>query len=46
MIDRAEERMRAILQTHKPEPMPPGADAEIDRILAEARRYYKKKGLL
>jgi trimethylamine--corrinoid protein Co-methyltransferase len=46
VIDRAAERMRAILQTHKPEPMPPGADAEIDRILAEARDYYRKKGLL
>jgi trimethylamine:corrinoid methyltransferase-like protein len=45
-IDRAAERMREIVETHKPEPMPPGADAEIDRILAEARNYYKKKGLL
>jgi trimethylamine--corrinoid protein Co-methyltransferase len=46
MIDRAAERMRSILETHKPEPMPPGADAEIDRILAEARDFYRKKGLL
>ncbi len=38
--------MDDILRIHKPKPMPPDRDVEIDRILEEARSYYRKKGLL
>jgi trimethylamine--corrinoid protein Co-methyltransferase len=46
MIEKAKERMDEILRNHKPKPMPPDRDKEIDRILSDARNYYKKKGLL
>jgi len=46
IIDKAEERMEEILVTHKPKPLTPEEDKEIDRILDEARKYYKGKELL
>ena len=46
VIDKAKERMEHIIKTHKVKPLSPDADREIDRILAEARKYYKNKGLL
>jgi len=45
-LDRAKERMEEILATHKPKPLTPGEDMEIERILEGARKYYKEKGLL
>jgi len=46
VIDKARERMEHILATHKVEPLSIDADREIDKILAEARKYYREKGLL
>lgn len=46
IIDRAKERMEQIKTTHKTVPMPSESDKEIDRILKEARKFYKEKGLL
>jgi len=46
VIDKAKERMEHILATHKVEPLSSDADREIDKILAEARKYYREKGLL
>ncbi|MCL5985672.1 MAG: trimethylamine methyltransferase family protein [Actinobacteria bacterium] len=45
-IDYARERMEYILANHKVEPITPQQDKELDRILQEARNYYRKKGLL
>jgi hypothetical protein len=38
--------MEEILATHKPTPLTADQDNEIERILQEARKYYKSKGLL
>jgi trimethylamine--corrinoid protein Co-methyltransferase len=46
VIERAKERMEEILKSHKPSPITPEQDKDIDRILSEARKYYKKKELL
>jgi trimethylamine--corrinoid protein Co-methyltransferase len=46
-LDYARERVAEILATHEPTPpLPPGKEEELDRILEEARAYYKNKGLL
>jgi trimethylamine--corrinoid protein Co-methyltransferase len=45
-LDYARERMEEILTTHKPTPLTPGQQQSIAEILAEARAYYKKKGLI
>jgi trimethylamine--corrinoid protein Co-methyltransferase len=45
-IDRAKERMAEILAAHKPDPITPEQDRDIDRILEDARRHYRKKGLM
>ena len=45
-IDYAQERMEEILATHTPAPLTPSQEEDIDRILGEAREYYRKKGLL
>jgi len=45
-LEYAKERMKEILDTHKPTPLSEEQDKEIDRILKEAREYYKKKGML
>ena len=44
-IDHAKERMEKILATHKPTPLTPSQEADIERILEDARRYYKKRRL-
>lgn len=38
--------MKEILDTHKPIELNPGQENDIERILEEAREYYKKKGLM
>ena len=43
-LDYAKEKMEEILSTHKPLPLPSGADEEIDRLLKEAREHYRKMG--
>lgn len=46
-IDYAKERMDGILATHKVDPpLTDSQENEIERILKEAREYYKKKGLI
>ena len=45
-LDYAKERMEEILATHKPTPLTPSQEEEVERILKEAREYYKKKGLI
>lgn len=45
-IDYAKERMEEILATHKPKPLTASQEAEIERILNEAREYYKGKGMM
>jgi trimethylamine--corrinoid protein Co-methyltransferase len=46
MLDHARERMEELLSTHKPKPISAREDAEIHRILEDAQKYYKKRGLL
>jgi len=45
-LDYAKERMEEILATHKPTPVTPSQEEDIERILEEARKYYKEKGLI
>jgi len=45
-LDYAKERMQEILATHKPKPLTLGQEEDIERILKEAREYYRKKGLI
>ena len=46
VIDKARERMEHILTTHKVKPLSSDADRELDKILNDARKYYRDKGLL
>jgi len=45
-LEYARERMERILESHQPKPLTSGQEAEIKRILEEARKYYKKQGKL
>ena len=45
-FDNAKERMVEILNTHTPKPLSNSQEDEIERILREARLFYKKKGLI
>jgi len=45
-VDYAKERMEAILSTHKPIPLTIRQEEDIERLLKEARNYYRKKGLI
>lgn len=46
-VDYAKERMEEILATHKVSiPLTPGQEEDIERILNEARKYYRDKGLI
>ncbi|MFC1955131.1 trimethylamine methyltransferase family protein [Chloroflexota bacterium] len=45
-LDYARERMKEILATHKPKRLTSSQEADIERILEEARSYYKSKGLI
>jgi hypothetical protein len=38
--------MEELLKTHKPEPLSPGEEDAIERILKAARDYYRKEGLI
>ena len=46
VIDKAKVRLEEIMETFKPTPVTAEEDKEIDRILKEARKYYKGRGLL
>jgi trimethylamine--corrinoid protein Co-methyltransferase len=45
-LDHAQERLEKILETHEPEPLSPGQEEDVDRILREARAFYREKGML
>jgi len=45
-IDYAKERMENILANHQPIPLTPSQEEDVERILEEARQYYKKKGMI
>ncbi|MCF8106081.1 MAG: trimethylamine methyltransferase family protein [Desulfohalobiaceae bacterium] len=45
-LSNAKKRMAEILEKHRPPLLNAGKDQEIERILEEARRYYKNKGEL
>jgi trimethylamine--corrinoid protein Co-methyltransferase len=45
-LDYARERMQHILSTHKPIPLTPSQEQDVERILEDARNYYKHKGLI
>lgn len=42
-VDLARERMEEILATHEPTPLTPAQHEDIDRILGEAKEYFKKR---
>ena len=42
----AADRMQDILATHEPAPLTAEQDRDLDKILAEARKYYEQKGML
>ncbi|MCL5072607.1 MAG: trimethylamine methyltransferase family protein [Actinobacteria bacterium] len=46
VIEKAKERMEQIIATHKPSKLTPEQDEEITKILKEAEKYYKNKGLI
>lgn len=41
----AKERVKEILATHEPLPLPKDQDREIDRILEEVKEWYKEQGM-
>ena len=45
-LDYAKERMEEILATHKPDPLTPKQEEDIDRILKECWEYYRKRDML
>jgi trimethylamine--corrinoid protein Co-methyltransferase len=45
-LARAKERMQEILSTHKTVPLPEDQEEDINKILNEAEKYYKEKGML
>ncbi len=44
-LELAQERMAGILARHNPQPLTPGQDADIERILTEARAYFSRQEL-
>ena len=40
-LDHAKERLQEILTTHQPVPIPAAVEADIERIMNDARKYYK-----
>ena len=46
-LDYAKDRMENILKTRSDEAsLPPSQEEEIERILKEAREYYRRKGMI
>ena len=46
MLDRAKEKVAEILETHRPTPLSDPQEEAIDDVLAEARSYYRGKGMI
>lgn len=45
-LDHARERMEQILSTHKPIPLSSEHEQVVEDILSDARKYYRKKGMI
>ncbi len=45
-LDYARERMDEILTEHEPTPLTSDQEEEVEKVLEEARNYYKEKGLI
>jgi trimethylamine--corrinoid protein Co-methyltransferase len=45
-LDYAKERLVEILETYRPTPLTQSQEEEVERILEEARKYYRDKGLI
>jgi len=45
-LNYARERMEKILVDHKPEPLTASQEKDVEKILGEARKYYKNQGKL
>jgi len=45
-LDYAKERVEEILATHEPTPLTPSQEEDMQRIVKEAKAYYKNKGLM
>ncbi len=45
-LELAKNKVKEILDTHVPTPLPKDQDKEIDKILEEARKYYREKDLM
>jgi len=45
-LDYARERMEEILVTHKPTPLTARQEEDVEKILEEARKYYKERELI
>jgi trimethylamine:corrinoid methyltransferase-like protein len=45
-LDYARARVEQILTTHQVPPLTPAQEEDLERILADARRYYREKGLM
>jgi len=45
-LEYARERMKNILATHEPKSLSEDQDKEISKILEEAKKYYKEKGMM
>jgi trimethylamine---corrinoid protein Co-methyltransferase len=45
-VQYAKEKMEEILATHKPTPLPANQEKDIEKILEDARKFYKNKGMM
>ncbi len=45
-LDYARDRLEEILATHQPTPLSTPQETAVERVLQEAREYYRKKGLI
>ena len=45
-LDYAKERMEEILATHKPTPLTHSQEEDVEKILEEARKYYRERDLI
>ena len=46
MLDRAKEKVEEILTTHTPVPLTGSQEEAVEDVLAEARKYYRGRGLI
>ena len=45
-MEYAKEKMEEILANHKPTPLTESQERDIEKILEDARKFYKEKGML